>query len=64
MFAIFISRGVRRGRGRGREKKKSSGTGGGKDIVASVSARRRIIPNVICMTGLRKRLAETSGEDI
>lgn len=25
------------------------------DIVASVSTRRRIIPNVICMTGLQKR---------
>lgn len=61
MFAIFISRGVRRGRGR---EKKEQRDGGGGYCCLRLSLRRRIIPNVICMTGLRKRLAETSGEDI
>lgn len=36
----------------------------GEDIVTFVSARRRFIPNVICMTGLHKRLAGMSREDI
>lgn len=36
----------------------------GEDVVAFVSTRQRVIPNVICMTGWRKRLAETSREDI
>lgn len=34
------------------------------DIVASVATRRRIIPSVIRMTGLHKRLAEASRWDI
>lgn len=57
LLYLYPSWGVRRRRG-----KKSNKDG--EDVVASVLTRRRIIPNVIFMTGWRKSLAETSGEDI
>lgn len=58
MFVIFIpSLGCE-------EERREEEQRDGEDIVASVSTRLRIIPNVICMTGLHKRLAETSMEDI
>lgn len=46
------------------EEKREDEQRDGEDIVASVSTRRRFIPNVICMTGLHDGLAETSCEDI